>query len=60
MAETDVARDEVLKEGQVLRFEIEVEVPGWVERVTVARPAQQGAVRRAVQRVLREAGLTPS
>ena len=46
----------ILDEG--LHLEIEVEVPGWIERVSVAHPAALGDVRRAVSEALRNAGLT--
>ena len=46
----------ILDEG--LHLEIEVEVPGFVETVTVPNPAQPGTVGRAVHRVLRDLGLT--
>lgn len=45
----------ILDEG--VSLEIEVEAPGWTERVTVASPRQPGAVRGAVSRVLRDLGL---
>jgi hypothetical protein len=56
-AEGDDTRVEcsILDEG--LHAEIEVEFPGWVERVPVAYPARPGDVRRAVERVLRDVGL---
>ena len=44
----------ILDEGYL---EIEVEVPGWTEGVTVASPARPGAVRGAVEKVLRDLGL---
>jgi hypothetical protein len=46
----------ILDEGQHL--EIEVEVPGWTERISVPSPARPGAVRRAVAKVFRDLGLT--
>lgn len=46
----------ILDEG--LHFEIEVEVPGWVERIPVPCPPQPGQIQRAVERVLRDFGLT--
>jgi hypothetical protein len=45
----------VLDEG--LHAEIEVELPGWMERVQVAYPAREGDVRRAMTRLLRDLGL---
>lgn len=42
----------ILDEGVFL--EIEVEAPGWTERVSVASPTQPGAVRGAVTKVLRD------
>jgi hypothetical protein len=51
----DVLGCAILDEG--LHFEIEVEVPGWTERVAIPAPARPGDVRRAVARVLREFGL---
>ena len=52
----DVLACSILDEG--LYFEIEVEIPGWTERVAVPSPAQPGAVRGAVEKVLRDLGLT--
>lgn len=46
----------ILDEG--LHLEIEVEVPGWTERVAVPTPARPGAVRAAVAKVFRDLGLT--
>jgi hypothetical protein len=46
----------ILDEGPHL--EVEVEVPGWTERVAVLSPARPGAVRGAVEKVLRDLGLT--
>ena len=46
----------VLDEG--MHFEIEIEVPGGTERVSVPAPARPGSVRRAVAKVLRSYGLT--
>jgi hypothetical protein len=51
----DVLGCSILDEG--LHFEIEVEVPGWTERVAIPAPAKPGDVRRAVARVLRDYGL---
>jgi hypothetical protein len=45
----------ILDEG--LHFEIEVEAPGWTERIAVPSPARPGAVKSAVQKVLRDLGL---
>ena len=45
----------ILDEG--LHVEIEVEVPGWTERVAVPAPIRPGAVRSAVEKVLRDLGL---
>jgi hypothetical protein len=45
----------ILDEGQSL--EIDVEVPGWIDRMTVVSPTQPGAVRGAVEKVLRDLGL---
>ncbi len=62
MADVEVVRNEIavactiLDEGQ--HFEIEVEVPGWTERVAVPSPARPGEVRGAVEKLLRELGLT--
>ena len=63
MADPEIVRNEIaevacsiLDEG--LHFEIEVEAPGWTERVAVASPARPGAVRGAVAKVLRDLGLT--
>lgn len=44
----------ILDEG--LHAEIEMEVPGWTERVPVPYPARPGDVRRAVENVLRQVG----
>jgi hypothetical protein len=46
----------ILDEG--LHYEIEVEAPGWTERVAIPSPARPGAVRGAVEKVLRDLGLT--
>lgn len=51
----DVLGCSILDEG--LHFEIEVEVPGWTERVAIPAPAKPGDVRRAVARVLHDYGL---
>lgn len=45
----------ILDEG--VPFEIDVEVPGWTERVSVRSPARPGAVRGTVEKVLRDLGL---
>lgn len=45
----------ILDEG--LHAEIELQVPGWTERVPVAYPTEPGDVRRALERVLRDVGL---
>ena len=37
---------------------IEVEAPGWTEPVAVPSPARPGEVRGAVEKVLRDLGLT--
>ncbi len=52
----DILGCSILDEG--LHFEIQIEVPGWMERVAVPAPARPGAVRRAVEKVLRDYGLT--
>jgi hypothetical protein len=55
-----LARDvgcRILDEG--LHLEIEVEVPGWTERIAVPAPARPGAVRTAVAKVFRDLGLAP-
>ena len=56
---TDLARGvlgcAILDEG--LHVEIEVEAPGWIERVAIPSPARPGAVKQAVQKVLRDLGL---
>lgn len=46
----------ILDEG--LHLEVAVEVPGWTETVAVASPARPGAVRGAVEKLLRDLGLT--
>ena len=46
----------ILDEG--LHLEIEVEVPGWTERIAIPAPAQPGAVKAAVAKVFRDLGLT--
>ena len=46
----------VLDEG--VHLEIEVEVPGWTERIAVPAPARPGAVKAAVEKVFRDLGLT--
>jgi hypothetical protein len=45
-----------LDEG--LRLEIAVEVPGWRETVAIPSPARPGAVRGAVEKLLRDLGFT--
>ena len=45
----------ILDEG--LHAEIEIELPGWTERVLVPYPSRIGAVRRAVRRSLQDLGL---
>jgi hypothetical protein len=45
----------ILDEG--LHAEIEVELPGWVERVQVPYPVRPGDVRRAMTRLLHDLGL---
>jgi hypothetical protein len=45
----------ILDEG--LHLEIEVDLPGWVERVQVPYPARPGDVARAMERLLRDVGL---
>ena len=47
----------ILDEG--LHLEIEVEVPGWTERVAVPAPARPGAVKAAVAKIFRDLGLVP-
>ena len=46
----------ILDEG--LHLEIEVEVPGWTERIAIPSPARPGAVKRAVAKVFLDLGLT--
>jgi hypothetical protein len=50
-----ILRSSILDEG--LHFEIEIEVPGYTERVAIPAPARPGAVRSAVLKVLRGYGL---
>lgn len=45
----------ILDEG--LHAEIEIELPGWTERVLVPYPSRVGDVRRAVRRSLQDLGL---
>lgn len=45
----------ILDEG--VSLEIEVESPDWIERVAVTSPQRPGAVRGAVEKVLRDLGL---
>jgi hypothetical protein len=45
----------ILDEG--LHAEIEIQLPGWTERVLVSYPARPGDVRRAVRGLLRDLGL---
>ena len=47
----------ILDEG--LHAEIEIELPGWTERVLVPYPARVGDVRRALRQILRDLGLAP-
>lgn len=63
MADVEIARNEiadpqVAQQFEGRHFEIEVEAPGWTERVVVSSPALPGAVRAAVAKVLRDLGLT--
>jgi hypothetical protein len=46
----------ILDEG--LHLEIEVEIPGWTERIAIPSPARPGAVKRAVAKAFRDLGLT--
>jgi len=46
----------ILEEGS--RFDIEIEVPGWTERVAVHSPSRPGAVRGAVEKMLRDLDVT--
>jgi hypothetical protein len=52
---TEVLGCSILDEG--LHVEIEVEAPGWTERVAIPSPARPGAVKDAVRKVLRDLGL---
>jgi hypothetical protein len=45
----------ILDEG--LHAEIEIELPGWTERLVIPYPAGAGEVRRAVRRLLQDLGL---
>jgi hypothetical protein len=45
----------ILDEG--LHAEIEIELPGWTERLLIPYPAAAGDVRRAVRRLLQDLGL---
>jgi hypothetical protein len=45
----------ILDEG--LHAEIEIDMPGWTDRVVVPYPSRVGDVRRAVCRLLRDLGL---
>lgn len=62
MGDAQVVRNEIADPQiaqQCLHFEIEVEVPvGWTERVAVPSPARPGEVRGAVEKLLRDLGLT--
>mgnify|MGYP001273120322 CR=1 FL=1 len=42
---------------RIVDLEIAVEVPGWTDSVAVASPGNPGAVRGAVERLLRDLGL---
>jgi hypothetical protein len=53
----DVLVCSILDEG--LHAEIEVELPGWTERVRVPYPAARGDVRAALRHLLRDVGLVP-
>jgi hypothetical protein len=55
MADVEIERNEA--DGG-LNLQIEVEVPGFVEKVTIPSPAAPGSVGRAVFRVLQDLGLT--
>jgi hypothetical protein len=52
----DVLSCSILDEG--LHLDISVEGPGWTETVAVRSPALPGAVRGAVEKLLRDLGLT--
>ncbi len=58
MAQVDIACNEIA-DPQVVHLEIEVEVPGWTERVAVPAPARPGAVKAAVLKIFRDLGLVP-
>ncbi len=63
MADVEIARNEIAGPqvahlDEDLHFEIEVKFPGWTERVAVLSPARPGAVRGAVEKVLRDLGMT--
>jgi hypothetical protein len=45
----------ILDEG--LHAEIELQVPGWTERVSISYPPRPGEVRRATERALKAIGL---
>jgi len=54
-AVADVVVCAILDEGR--HAEIEVEQPGWIERVQIPYPAPPGEVRRVMSRLLRDLGL---
>lgn len=57
MADSELAGNDIA-DPLARDFEIEVEVLGWTEPVAVPSPAQPGAVRCAVEQVLRDLGPT--
>jgi hypothetical protein len=69
MAEVHIERNEVPDPGLARQFEdctildeglhaeIELELPGWTERVPIAYPPAPGAIRDAVAHALRDLGL---
>ena len=56
MAQVDIACNEIA-DAQGVHLQIEVEVPGWTERIAVPAPARPGAVQAAVAKIFRSLGL---
>ena len=58
MANVEFGRNAIADRLVAPQVVIEVEAPGWTERVAVPSPVRPGEVRGAVEKVLRDLGLT--
>lgn len=59
MADVEVVRNEIAgRQVAQQGLLVEIEVPGWTERVAVPSPSRPGEVRGAVEKLLRDLGLT--